>query len=294
MNDQAPTFENQLYETTVSEAVGVGASILTVSASDGDTGANAQIVYHLEPESATSNDNQYFSIEPHNGLILTRMRIDHELTPRLAFLVVATDRGVPSMSASVHVTVLVTDLNDNAPHFDSPVYNVTVTDLVKRGQFITMVTALDADSSDGGHLIYSIAGGNEQQAFVISAGDGLVSLSNLRAPTLQPSYTLNVSVTDGVFTSFVRVCIAVRNSNNHVPVFEHAAYEVDVAENLSPGQKILSATAIDKDLGLFGWITYSIGSEDAREVFRIDQETGQSFHLSAFKAQKEKTKQKVW
>ena len=151
---------------------------------------------------------------------------------------------------------------------------MTITDLVKRGQFVTMVTASDADSSNAGHLVYSIVGGNERQAFVIDPTKGTIALSSLRAADLDPTYTLNVSVTDGVFTNFARVGIAVRNSNNFVPVFGHAIYDVDVAENLPPGQKVLGLTAADQDLGPYGRVAYSIGSEDAKEYFRIDEETG--------------------
>ena len=274
VNDQAPSFESLLYVETISEAVGIGTSVLSVSASDKDSGRNAEVVYAIEPAKPGSNHSNYFYIDPVKGIILTKQKLDHELKDKLTFLVTATDHGVPSMSTSVHVTILVLDFNDNAPKFEQPTYDVTITDLVKRGQFVTMVTASDADSSNAGSLLYSIVGGNVKQTFMIDEHKGVVSLSSLRKPVLQASYTLNVSVTDGVFTNFARIRIMVRNSNNHIPVFTQVTYDVDIAENLTPEQKVITVTASDEDLGLYGHLAYSIGSEDAMETFRIDIDTG--------------------
>ena len=99
-------------------------------------------------------------------------------------------------------------------------------------------------------------------------------MSSLRKPDLQAGYTLNVSVTDGVFTAFTRVTINVQNSNNHAPVFPHAVYDMDVAENTQSRQRVGVVTANDADLGIFGDIVYDISSEDMKEYFMIDQYTG--------------------
>jgi len=77
--------------------------------------------------------------------------------------VVASDTGVPSLSSSVIVTVYVTDVNDNQPTFDRPVYESAVSDQAPRGQFVTAVQAFDADVTDRGRLTYAIVNGNERQ-----------------------------------------------------------------------------------------------------------------------------------
>ena len=192
------------------------------------------------------------------------------------FQVVATDSGIPTLSAMVSVRVVVTDLNDNPPKFDQPSYDTTITDLATRGQFVTIVTASDGDSSDAGRLAYSVVGGNVRQAFAIQEFTGIISLSSLRKPELLPSYTLNVSVTDGVFTAFTRVRIAVESSNAHVPAFVQSVYDVDVAENTKKGTSIAMVTAEDADLGAYGQMKYSIGSEASSDVFRIDTNTGKA------------------
>ncbi len=103
---------------------------------------------------------------------------------------------------------------------------------------------------------------------------GVISLSSLRKPDLEASYLLNVSVTDGVFTAFTRVLINVQNSNNHAPAFPHAVYDVDIAENMAAGRQIAEVKALDPDMGIYGDVRYDISSEDLKEFFRIDEETG--------------------
>ena len=80
MNDQVPTFEKLLYETTVSEAVGIGTSILAVSATDRDTGRNAEVTYHIGPVTPTSNDSAYFHIDPDHGVVLTKLKVQELLS----------------------------------------------------------------------------------------------------------------------------------------------------------------------------------------------------------------------
>ncbi len=275
VNDQTPSFSSLAYIQTISEAAPIGTSVLTVAASDKDSGENAHIFYRVEPVSRDSNDSIYFHIDQDRGIILTKHKLDHESKKSLHFLVTANDNGVPSLSSSVLVTIIVLDLNDNAPKFEQPKYDVMITDLVKRGQFVTIVTATDADSGDVGNLAYSIVGGNQKQAFMIDEYTGVVSLSSLRRPILQPSYMLNVSVTDGVFTNFARIHISVYSSNKFVPLFKHTIYDVDVSENQAAGQSVMAVTATDEDHGAYGLVTYHINSEDAMETFRIDQLTGE-------------------
>ena len=252
----------------------VGTSILSVTANDADTGHNAKIHYHLEPVKRGDSDHSYFHIDPEKGIILTKMKLDREVTSTIRFQVVATDSGFPALSTSVSVTIVVTDLNDNPPKFEQPSYDVTITDLAKRSQFVTKVIASDPDSSDADQLAYSIVGGNVKQTFSIEEHTGIISLSSLRKPDFQPSYILNISVTDGVFTNFARVLIKVEYSNNHVPTFGQNLYDVDVVENAAAGAYIAKVKATDLDTGKYGDITYRIESEDAEELFRIEIDSG--------------------
>ena len=65
-NDNDPRFELSKYIATIPEDVVVGASVLTVKATDADLGINSRIVYSL------ANETQWlFNIDNRSGLITT-------------------------------------------------------------------------------------------------------------------------------------------------------------------------------------------------------------------------------
>ncbi|XP_074651233.1 protocadherin Fat 1-like [Tubulanus polymorphus] len=270
VNDNIPSFLSQHYSTTVSEAVAIGTSILTVSAQDHDSGQNAVIHYKLR-ESLVTNHHEYFTIDARTGVIRTKLLLDREEFDQMRFEVEAADR---SLSSTVHVNVIITDLNDNAPQFDNPSYECAISDDAKRGQFVTMVTASDADSNDNGNLRFSIVDGNEQQTFFIDEKLGIVSLSQLRIPDLDAAYLLNVSVTDGVFTNFATIRIMVQSSNHYAPVFTETVYKMAVNESLAEGSRIMTVSAVDRDTGRYGIVAYSIVSDELKQFFRIDSRSG--------------------
>lgn len=55
---------------------------------------------------------------------------------------------------------------------------------------------------------YSIISGNERMAFTMEPDTGVLRLSNKRRQGMKLSYQLNVSVSDGVFTSTAQVGLA--------------------------------------------------------------------------------------
>lgn len=85
---------------------------------------------------------------------------------------------------------------------------------------------------------------------------------------------LNVSVSDGVHTSFCKVSVHVLMTNQHAPVFEMSQHEASVQENQSAGTYVTTVVATDLDTGSNGKITYSIPSELMRSMFKIDQDSG--------------------
>jgi len=280
VNDNEPMFEVTHYTVDLSEAAPIGTSILAVAAKDADSGSNARLRYRIESLSTSSSDSNYFYVDSERGIILLRQRLDREQTDRLKFAVVATDSGIPALSALTLVTVNVTDVNDNAPKFDQPAYEAAISDRARRGQYVIAVRASDSDISNRGQLLYAIVGGNARQSFSVEPQSGVVTVSNTarRLSDMPNSYILNISVTDGIYTSFARVRVLVEGSNAHAPVFARAVYDVNIAENQPSGFSVVSVSATDGDRGEYGNVTYRILSEDADELFVIDFKTGSYFY----------------
>lgn len=286
INDCRPNFLSEKYIVSVSEAILVGSSVTKVEAKDDDIGVNQMIHYKLAPAEGKDDDRKYFQIDPKTGVIQTKLLLDHEVKPVYYVAAVATDSGIPPLSSSVSVSINVLDLNDNAPHFPQYYYDVVISDQASRGQFVTKLLASDKDSFSENSLVYAIAGGNNRQTFQIHPETGVLSLSHNRQPSLQPFYNLNISVNDGVFTSYTRVRVSVRSSNHYPPVFTSDVYEYRFQENYAVEMLVGTVTAMDKDTGYYSMLNYSITSQVALKYFRIDADTGEIFSLIQFDREK--------
>lgn len=104
-----------------------------------------------------------------------------------------------------------------------------------------------------------------------------MTLGNLHRFGEQSNYLLNISVSDGVFTSFASLQVDLLSTNRHSPSFSRPIYEIELMENLAAGTLVVQLNATDADRDDFGHITYFILSSSALEVFKIDEETGDVF-----------------
>uniref|UniRef100_A0A182YNX1 Uncharacterized protein n=1 Tax=Anopheles stephensi TaxID=30069 RepID=A0A182YNX1_ANOST len=273
VNDCPPEIEQDSYNITVSERAPFGTAILKVQAKDNDTGINQVINYALQTDS--KNTSEHFHMDPADGVIYLKKSLDHETLSHHHFTVVASDKGVPSLSSTAHVWVSVMDMNDNPPKFEQPSYSCVLSEHASRGQFVTVVSASDPDYIDHDRLVYTIAQGNELQTYGIDPVTGIITLVNMQNFAEKHVSILNVSVTDGVYTSFTRVKITILPANLHNPVFEHMFYDAKVDENQLAGRLVTTVKATDKDFGEYGRVAYSIISDDMQEYFSIDKEKGE-------------------
>lgn len=93
---------------------------------------------------------------------------------------------------------------------------------------------------------------------------GIVFVSGDVDREIVSSYTLNVSVSDGVHKNFTTVTITIIDKNDNPPMFLMYTYEeavdVEIEENVQPGI-IFNATATDQD---------EIGSENSKVIYSLD------------------------
>ncbi|XP_039647055.1 protocadherin Fat 3a isoform X7 [Perca fluviatilis] len=268
VNDNQPIFQKMSYRVVLSETAMIGTPALQVIATDKDSEKNNVVRYQIFSD--VHNSTEYFHIDSSSGLILTARMLDHELVQKYNFIVRATDNGFPPLSSEVSVIVVVNDINDNPPVFNQLLYEAYVNELAPRGHFVTCVQASDADSSDFDNLEYSILSGNERMNFVMDKTTGIITLSSHRKQRMEPAYSLNVSVSDTVFTSTAQVHVKVLGANLYSPVFAQNMYEAEFRENSAVGTKVIQVKATDADPGVFGHITYSFVNDVGKDQFSID------------------------
>ena len=168
-NDNPPVFNSSSVTAVISEASPVSTFVTKITATDLDSGSNAEISYSI----ISGNEMSAFVISPYTGIITTNMKLDRENISNYALICRATDRGnnpLHSMSLIVHVTV--SDVNDNAPIFDQSVYMVNVTEDVSSGTVVEEMHAVDKDAGLNGIVSYRITAGNDDGTFDIGNGTG--------------------------------------------------------------------------------------------------------------------------
>uniref|UniRef100_A0A452Q7M0 Cadherin domain-containing protein n=1 Tax=Ursus americanus TaxID=9643 RepID=A0A452Q7M0_URSAM len=223
VNDNAPAFSQSSYTLRVRENNSPALHIGSVSATDRDAGANAQVTYSLllPPHDPHLPLASLVSINADNGQLFALRALDYEALQAFEFGVRAADRGSPALSSQALVRVLVVDANDNAPFVLYPLQNGSApcTELVPRaaeaGYLVTKVVAVDGDSGQNAWLSYQLLKATEPGLFGVWAHNGEVRTARLLSerdavkhrllvlvkdngePPLSASVTLHVLLVDG-------------------------------------------------------------------------------------------------
>uniref|UniRef100_A0A2K6QUC1 Protocadherin-16 n=1 Tax=Rhinopithecus roxellana TaxID=61622 RepID=A0A2K6QUC1_RHIRO len=289
VNDNAPAFSQSLYQVMLLEHTPPGSAILSVSATDRDSGANGHISYHL----ASPADG--FSVDPNNGTLFTivgTVALGHDGSGAVDVVLEARDHGTPGRAARATVHVQLQDQNDHAPSFTLPHYRVAVTEDLPPGSTLLTLEATDADGSRTHAAVdYSIISGNWGRVFQLeprlaeageSAGPGpqalgcLVLLEPLDFESLT-QYNLTVAAADRgqpPQSSVVPVTVTVLDVNDNPPVFTRASYRVAVPEDTPVGAELLHVEASDADPGPHGLVRFTVSSGDPSGLFELDESSG--------------------
>ncbi|KAM6270168.1 protocadherin-23 [Porphyrio hochstetteri] len=293
VNNYAPQFTRVLYNLSVSEDASVGESVLTFSAIDYDwTYENTYVEYSI----IDGNAENLFSVETNvmeseasyrlvGSLVLSSV-LDRETAASHRLLLLASDRGTPSLNSTATVLITVLDVNDNAPVFSSPEYHVHVKEGIPVGSHITEVSAADCDAGANAEITYAIISGNEGAHFHLDEKTGSVDLMKALDYEDTMKFTLIIQATDGGAdvknVAFSVVLVSILDDNDYAPLFLFPRLSCIVSENLPTFSFVCAVNALDFDKGSYGHLTYSIQSSclahreapSDHDMFFIDPLTG--------------------
>lgn len=146
VNDNPPEFDKSSQEVTVMENAAKETQLAIFTARDPDQGGNSKVRYSID---RSTDRRKQFAINPKTGRITVQRPLDREDQPRVSIKVIATDDGTPQRSAAATLTVVLDDVNDNAPKFLKD-YVAVVTEGDKPGKIID-VYAADSDDRGAGN-----------------------------------------------------------------------------------------------------------------------------------------------
>ncbi|KAI2600190.1 protocadherin 19 [Homo sapiens] len=266
----------------VSESAPPGYVIALVRVSDRDSGLNGRVQCRLL-------GNVPFRLQEYESFstILVDGRLDREQHDQYNLTIQARDGGVPMLQSAKSFTVLITDENDNHPHFSKPYYQVIVQENNTPGAYLLSVSARDPDLGLNGSVSYQIVPSQVRDMPVftyVSINPNSGDIYALRSFNHEQTkaFEFKVLAKDGGLPSLqsnatVRVIILDVNDNTPVitaPPLINGTAEVYIPRNSGIGYLVTVVKAEDYDEGENGRVTYDM-TEGDRGFFEIDQVNGE-------------------
>uniref|UniRef100_A0A8C3R498 FAT atypical cadherin 1 n=1 Tax=Cyanoderma ruficeps TaxID=181631 RepID=A0A8C3R498_9PASS len=292
VNLHAPQFRSTLPRSIeIREDQPVGSGIISVNATDLDTGFNGKLVYVI----SAGNEDSSFIVDMETGVLRILSPLDREVKDKYTLNITVYDLGIPQKSASTLLDVKILDANDNPPEFLQDSYFVEVSENKEPDSAIIQIGATDKDLGANGEVKYSLL--TDTDKFTINSVTGVVKVVGVLDREQQHVYLLKIEARDQPteepqLFSTVILKVAVEDVNDNPPKFIPSNYHVKIREDLPEGTIITWLEAYDPDLGQSSQVRYSLldsgdGTFDIdkisgaiRIVQRLDYEKKQLYNLT--------------
>lgn len=274
INRQTPQFSKAFpTDIAVREDLGIGSSVFQVSAYDGDTGFNGQILYSI----SDGNPDDCFTMDTDTGLISVLLPLDREKKDHYLLNLTIYDLGRPPKSAWHLLTVFIEDANDNAPQFlQEGGYTVVLPENTAIGTDVIQVGATDRDAGPNGEVAYSLLTATAN--FGINSTSGVVYVAGQLDRELVSVFYLKVEARDKAEQgsqrfSVTTLKVVLEDVNDCPPVFIPSVYKTRALEDLPVGTVLAWLETQDPDLGPGGQVQYSLAN-DYNGWFEVDRTSG--------------------
>ena len=271
-NLHSPLFNNASYSVEVLEDIRIFDVIVSVEATDRDSGVNGLVRYSLQD----TFNNQFF-IDEDSGDISILRQLDFETVKEYDLVVEAVDGALDSLvqrTSTADVFVEVIGVNEFSPICARPVY-VTVINETVSGEILPLECTDDDDGEDG-VLFYTFISGNAMQYFQVI--DGTLTIPDPILPnTTVEQYVLEISVSDSGSMprqTEIEIVVVYSFENFDDPTFDSTTYFLNVSESTEVGEILSTFVAIDTDPSLQGEVSYTLAGT---QTFRINPVSGDLF-----------------
>ncbi|XP_026111118.1 protocadherin gamma-A3-like [Carassius auratus] len=285
-NDNAPVFNQSVYRATVEENSPKGTYIITVNASDADSGTNSLVSYSFA--NFKGNINGVFKINEKTGAITLSGVLDYEKAKKYEIDIEAKDQGGLGNTAKVIVDLI--DVNDNAPVISVMSFSSPVSEDAIVGTTIAIVSVKDVDAEDNGHVVcttdintpfklqsslrnyYTLVTDAALDRERVAEYNITITATDSGSPALSSQKTLNLKVSD---------------VNDNPPRFQKSVYTTYVNENNQPGLSIFTLSAQDHDWNQNARISYlldetTVGGSPVSSFISVNADSGVVHALRGF------------
>ncbi|CAH0724033.1 unnamed protein product, partial [Brenthis ino] len=284
VNDKKPSFTPPIQRAEVSADAEIGTVFHTLVAVDPDITDNGQLVYELDTNrmiravdkngievSSQGAFDEWFSISDSGSVSVSRA-LDRARAAVVTLPVGVLDSSAPSLQrAEGELIINIVDVNRHAPVFGQPAYVEKILEEQPIGTVLNTYTASDRETPIAAIIIQP-----PSPYFEIDNVTGVVK--SIQRIDYEKVHSINftlVSFDSGVpqLSSSAGVFVEVININDEEPKFSNSSYYTELEENVEGHTSVLTVTAIDKDEGDFGQVTYSLSGESS-SLFDIDSTSG--------------------
>lgn len=224
-------------------------------------------------------NRQYFNVDK-KGLMTAKISLDREYSSRMIAIIVAKDRGYPSLTGSTTVIVDLHDVNDNAPIFDELINYFEVEEEQKPGRYVGIISATDLDLGENRKLSYYIDTVRSGTKFVIESEGGVIKTNAVLDREKQEEHTIFIKAMDHGVPSLkgtTKAIIRIQDINDNLPffIFPNENNEtLDIPHSLKKDVTFAEIIARDNDTGLNGQLMFSLSSVNDTSPFSINLKTG--------------------
>ena len=271
VNEFTPRFAMTEYNYTIAESNGVGFVFATLTATDGDNGADGMLAYSI----VSGNTPTTFFLDSKTGSLGLTRTLDRQQDQMFRLVIAATDGG--GLAGSTVVIVNISDVNNNDPVCSRQTFSFRTSESVTSRVTVGQLACSDLDTGTSGLLRYTITAGDTRNQFTIDQSDGRVFVTGPLSRRVQAVYSLLVDVSDQGSpprSISITVLVEVQAVNRFAPVFLSPMYSANILENATVGTTVAQVNATDADSEEFGRVSYAITAGNDNKVFLADMRSG--------------------
>ncbi|KAL4230321.1 hypothetical protein ACF0H5_010704 [Mactra antiquata] len=251
-------------ETSEYASVGSVVSYIEVIDSDGDR--NGLVTCEIE--------NKFFGLQPMEAKeykVIVFSTLDRETSDKHNVTITCQDYGVPRLTSSAQFTVMVLDMNDNAPKFKEVLYPASVLENNDIGSTIIQVLAKDADIDMNGQVSYYL-NTEDRKSFAVNPKTGLITANTSFDREDRAVYEFIVYATDAgnpPLSSSTTVSVTINDQNDNAPVFDKPRYDYYIPESQSKETVLGRVMAEDSDSDGNGYVLYDLHGNYSHLPFKV-------------------------
>lgn len=268
LNDNTPVFSRDSYEVTVPEDIHLRSGIVILDATDADISPSNSEVSFTIVFSDPPNSIDVFNITSNGGnsaLITVVQQPDFESVPSYFLVVEAVDNGNPSLFSTANVTVIIGNVDEVPPAFQSPCEVGILENTIDPGFPVTQCSVFDISEVNGLPLFdvpltFEFISGNVNNTFSVLM-DGTIIMERVVDREILDFYSILLEVSDPsglTVSSFVNVTILDINDNAPIITNEDLSQTVSTADIEDGETNFFTVLATDADIGDFAELSFML------------------------------------